>query len=129
MFVEYTIDREDRVVRVTFAGILTFDDIQQYCQKLRRDPQFDESFDEIVNLGRVQDIDLDSSQMVQLADKLDPYSGESRRAFVIKSAEQRNAAIIHGLLRNSSNIRAFPSMLEAERWTLSVSRMDDMDKP
>ena len=118
----YTIDSEARLVSVKFAGMLTFGDIADYAASLRADPRFRPALAEIVDLRLVQSLDLSPREMMDLADKVDPFSFDSRRAFVVYSKAQIHAAQLHRILRkDSKTIRVFYSIDEANEWVRSES--------
>jgi hypothetical protein len=113
----YAIDTARRCVVVSFTATLAFDDIEQYASHLRRDPRFDPGFSEIVDLRGVDNVVLNPKELTRLADRVDPFELRSKRAFVVQSQGQIHAAHIHRILRpNSSNIRVFVSMDEANDW-------------
>jgi hypothetical protein len=116
-FSAYSIDTAKRLVTVRFAETLTFDDIEDYAIALRADRRFDPNFSELVDLRDVEEVVLSARQMLSLADQVDPFTLRSKRAFVVRSQGQINAAHMHCILRpESKNIRVFFSIDEAEQW-------------
>jgi hypothetical protein len=108
---------EKRLVTVKFGNTLTEREIAIYAASLRANPLFDPKFSEIVDLRDVEKLDLHGEQMLKLADKVDPFSFDSKRAFVVGNRTQSHAARMHQILRTSNeNIRIFNSLPEAERW-------------
>jgi hypothetical protein len=60
---------------------------------------------------------LTAEDLMQLADKIDPFDLDSRRAFVAQNNDQIRAARIHQLLRpGNRNMRIFTSLREARQW-------------
>jgi hypothetical protein len=114
--VEYVIDPNKRLVIVKFAKKLTVSDIQRYSNLLRANPSFHQDFAEIVDLREVEDLDLKADEFFKLADEIDPFSVEARRAFVVRNSVQNHAARMHKVLRTQRNIEIFRSLEEAERW-------------
>lgn len=113
----YTIDSAKRLVAVKFRKQLTAREIVAYATALRRDRAFDANFAEIVDLCEVEEIELDAKEALHLADKIDPFSLASKRAFVAQSSTQINSVRLHALLRShDKNIRIFGSIEEARRW-------------
>ena len=113
----YQILPEKRVVIVKFGKVVTEKEIAEYALSLRVDPVFDPEFSEIVDLREVQELDLRSDEMMELADKIDPFSIDAKRAFVVGDSAQAHAARIHQILRVSQDkISIFRSVEEAERW-------------
>ena len=116
-FCAYAIDAAKRIVTVRFAETLTFDDIEDYASALRADRRFDPKFSELVDLREVEEVALNARQLLSLADQVDPFALRSKRAFVVRSQTQIDAAHMHRILRpESNNIRVFFSIAEAEQW-------------
>lgn len=116
-FSAYSIDTANRFVSVRFTKRLTFGDIENYAFALRSDPRFDPIFSELIDLRDVEEVALSAKQLLNLADQVDPFTLRSKRAFVARSQAQINAARMHRILRpESSNIRVFFSIDEAEQW-------------
>jgi MFS superfamily sulfate permease-like transporter len=113
---ELVIDVDKRMVVVRFARRLTFDDIRRYAERLRSNPAFRPKYSEIVDLTEVEEIDLNASEFLRLADEIDPFAPEAKRAFVVRNATQKHAARMHKVLRTQRNIEIFESIEEAERW-------------
>jgi hypothetical protein len=63
----------------------------------------------------MDDIDLQAEEMLKLADRIDPFSGQARRAFVVRTKSQRYLARMHRTL-HPANIQIFESIEEAQRW-------------
>ena len=62
-------------------------------------------------------MDLRGDQMMRLADQVDPFSFDTKRAFVVQNAFQHHEARIYHVLRTcGGNSRIFQSVEEAERW-------------
>jgi len=63
-----------------------------------------------------------------LADKVDPFDPTSKRAFLVQSQDQINAAQIHRMLRpESETIRIFFSLEKAEQWVAGESDLSRLD--
>jgi hypothetical protein len=114
--VEYVIDPGSKLVSVKFGKKLAFDDIGRYAKLLQSNPQFRPGYSEIVDLTEVEELDLDADKFLKLADKVDPFSPEAKRAFVVRTSLQSHAASMHKILRPQRNIEVFQTVEEAERW-------------
>jgi len=114
--VEHLINVERRCVVVKFGRRLTAGDIQKYVTCLVANPSFVPDFSEIVDLSRVEDVDLQANDFLMLADQIDPFAPGAKRAFVAQNSVQNHAARMHKVLRPDANIRIFRSYEEAERW-------------
>ena len=113
----YRIDCEKRLVAVSFGQKLIVQEIEAYAAALIADPAFDPSFSELVDLTRVEEVALGAAQAMELADRIDPFSPESKRAFVSQRPELFHAVRMHQILRSpAENIAIFTSMEAAERW-------------
>lgn len=110
------IDVRKRRVVVRFGKKVTAQEIGLYAERLRTHPAFEPTFSEIVDLTEAEDLDLGSQDFLRLADKVDPFSPEAKRAFVVRTAVQQHAARMHKILRSTRKIEIFRSLEEAERW-------------
>lgn len=113
--VRFTVDIDRHLVIARFARRLTTLDIQTYVQGLRNHPNFNSSFSEIADISAVKELPLEAPDFLQLADAVDPFSLESKRAFVAKTNVQKHAARMHKILRSQRNFGIFQTLEEAER--------------
>lgn len=113
------IDANLRLVIATFAERLTVADIQTYVQDLRNHPRFHSSFSEIADISNVKELPLKAADFLRLADFVDPFSVESKRAFVAQTSSQKHAARMHKILRSQRHFEIFPTLEEARRWITS----------
>jgi hypothetical protein len=113
---EYLVDTQNQRVTVRFGKKLTFGEIKQYALWLQLDPLFQSRYSEIVDLTEVEELDLQADEFLKLADEIDPFSPEAKRAFVVRNSVQNHAARMHKVLRTLRNIEIFHSIEEAERW-------------
>ena len=112
----FVIDTEKQRIVVKFGKKVTARDIAQYADRLRADPLFRPNFSEIVDLTGVEDLDLQADEFLKLADEVDPFSDDAKRAFVVSNPVQHHAARMHMALRGRQNIAIFSSLAEAQRW-------------
>ena len=117
--VRFTVDSKRRLVIARFGDNLTLADIQCYVQNLCTDPSFHPSFSEIADISDVKEIPLEAPDFLKLADQTDPFSLESKRAFVAQSSLQKHAARMHKILRGQRNFEIFQTLQEAENWITS----------
>ena len=111
-----SLDAEKRLVEVKFRGRITADDIARYAKSLLSRAEFNPTFSEIVDLTEATEIDLPASDFLKLADAIDPFWAEAKRAFVATTAVQNHAARLHKILRADRNIEIFESLEEARAW-------------
>jgi hypothetical protein len=109
-------DTRARIVVVKFGKKVSADVIGMYANNLRLNESFEPTFSEIVDLTEVEVFDLKVEDFLKLADKIDPFVPEAKRAFVVRTPVQSHAARLHKILRVERNIEIFGSLLEAERW-------------
>ena len=114
--VRFTVDPKRRLVIARFGERLTIADIQTYVQNLCTHPGFHPSFSEIADISDVKELPLEAPDFLTLADRTDPFSLESRRAFVAQTATQKHAARMHKILRHQRNFEIFQTLEEAEEW-------------
>jgi hypothetical protein len=107
---------DKRRVVVRFGKKLTAKDIEQYTKRLRNDPDFQPEFSEIADISEAEEIDLQADDFLRLADEIDPFSPDAKRAFVVQTSTQSHAARMHKILRSNKNIEIFDSFYEAEEW-------------
>ena len=113
----YQLSPEKRVVAVKFGKLLSVRDVKDYVAALLADPLFEPGLSEMVDLTDVKELELSSEHAMHLADLVDPFSLQSKRAFIAQSKVQVHAARLHQILRNDEqNIRIFPSLAEAQAW-------------
>ena len=114
--VEHVVDIKRHVVTVKFRKKLTVKDIQRYSALLRSNAEFHPNFSEIVDLTDVEEFELQADDFLKIADEVDPFSTESKRAFVAQTSAQNYAARMHKLLRAQRTLEIFRTVKEAERW-------------
>ena len=117
--VRFTIDANQRLVIARFGKRLTATDIQVYVQNLRDHPSFNPSFSEIADISDVKELPLEAPDFLRLADSVDPFSIESKRAFVAKTNVQKHAARMHKILRSQRNFEIFQTLEQAKHWITS----------
>jgi hypothetical protein len=113
---ECVVDAAKRLVVVRFGKKVIARDIERYAAMLRANPSFQPSFSEIADMSDVEELDLQADDFLRLADEIDPFSTEAKRAFVAVNSVQNHAARMHKILRTQRNIEIFASFEEAERW-------------
>lgn len=107
---------QQRLVEITLGNRITLGDLARYARLLQEDPSFEPAFSEIADLRAVEEISLEADDMMKMADEIDPFSPEAKRAFVVRSASQAHAARMHKILRTQRNFEIFRSVDAARRW-------------
>lgn len=113
---EFSIDEERRLVTVKFGGTVTVEEIADYAKRLLVHPKFQPSFSEITDLREAEELDLQAFDFLRLADQVDPFSPDAKRAFVVRTSVQQHAARMHKILRSKRDIEIFESFEAAEEW-------------
>lgn len=113
---DFRIDVERHLVVVKFGAKIGAEEVAGYAAALRSHPSFQPSFSEIVDLRQSEELDLQASDFLRLADKVDPFSEHAKRAFVVRTRVQNHAARMHKALRGHGSIAIFESFEEAEAW-------------
>jgi hypothetical protein len=116
---EYTVDAEKRLVTVKFRRKVTVAEFERYATVLRAHPLFEPDFSEIADMREVEQLELTAEEFIRLADEVDPFSRNAKRAFVAGNAVQNHAARMHKILRTQRNLGIFQSVEDAERWIRS----------
>jgi hypothetical protein len=125
----FDVDSEQKLVVVRFGRSVTAEDIERYAARLRENPAFQPLFSEISDLRDVEKLDLNADEFLRLADKVDPFSQQSKRAFVVRNAVQAHAARMHKILRTQGSFEIFHSLDEAKQWVLSPAPTRSPLKP
>ena len=112
----FHVDAARQLVTVQFGTRVTAEEIGEYVRKLRDHPSFDPTFSEIADLSEAEKIDLQADEFLELADEVDPFSPQAKRAFVARTATQNHAARMHKILRSQRNIEIFRTLEDAEHW-------------
>jgi hypothetical protein len=118
---DFSIDKDRRLVVVKFEGNVTVQEIARYVERLVAHPHFDPSFAEITDLRSVQHFDLQANDFLTLADQIDPFLFTAKRAFVVKTSLQNQAARMHKFLRPQRSIEIFETVAQAEEWLVNES--------
>jgi len=99
-----------------FRGKVTAAVVGEYVQRLLSHPSFEPTFSEIADLSEAEEVELMADDFLKLADEIDPFSVDAKRAFVARTSTQNHAARMHKILRTRRNIEIFKSFEDAERW-------------
>jgi len=116
--VRYSIDKQRRLILTTAEGSVMFDDIRGHQDRLLADPDFDASFDQLIDTTAVTKFDISANEARILAER-PIVSPASRRAFVatepyIFGIARMMEAYHEGL--KCADIQVFYSRAEALKW-------------
>jgi hypothetical protein len=119
----YEIDKQRRLVITTVSDRLTLADALSHQDKLLKDPDFDSSFSQLMDLTRASGSDLEASDIRKMAQRK-IFSPGSRRAIVASSNLVYGFGRMFEILRENAGengIRVFRDIDEAVDWLLSKS--------
>lgn len=113
---QYRIDVGRRLVLTTFTGILTLEEMTEHIAQLRRDPDFQAVFSELVDLTKASEVQLGYSDFQHLAG-LDPFSANANRAFVVpREGVILGVTRMFQIVRDNPKIQIFHTMQDAADW-------------
>jgi len=107
---------EQKLVVLTLGTRITVNDLVEYARLLREDPSFHPGFSEIADIRAAEDVALGADDMMKMADEIDPFAHDAKRAFVVRTASQAHAARMHKILRIERNFQIFRSLEAARQW-------------
>lgn len=115
----YVIDKHHRLVITRACGVLTFQDCVRHQDRLLKDPDFDPTYNQLLDFFEVTSIQLDELAIRFLMIR-HVFSGQSRRA-VTGSGMQfeefaKQAIELRKEYLGAENARMFSDREEALRW-------------
>jgi hypothetical protein len=120
----YFIDKRRRLILTTMEGIVTFDDVRGHQDRLLADPDFDASFDQLIDTTAATKVDISGAESRILAERR-ILSPQSRRAFVASKTHifglgrmmEIYRKVSHNALEHPyADVEVFYSMADAWRW-------------
>jgi hypothetical protein len=124
MKVRYSIDKQGRLIVTTAEGSVMFDDIRGHQDRLLADPDFDASFDQLIDTTPATKFEISADEAKILAQRR-IVSPESRRAFVATVPHiyglGRMMEVYHEDLEYA-DVHVFYSMDEALKWLDRIRR-------
>ena len=116
MSVKYSIDKSQHLIVTVAEGVVQFEDVRDHQNRLLADPDFDATFDQLIDVTPNTRLELSADQARILASRA-VVSPDSRRAFV--AAEPyifglgRMMEVYHEGL---AQVHVFDSLDEALNW-------------
>jgi hypothetical protein len=118
MNVRYSIDKQRRLILTTLEGSVTFEEARDHQDRLLADPNFDASFDQLIDAMAVKEFDISPAEARILAQRR-IFAPESHRAIVAVKPHiyglARMAEVYHEALE-FSEVEVFYTMDEALKW-------------
>jgi len=116
----FEIEKHHRLVITSASGVVTMAEALAHNQNLRKHPDFDPSFSQLIDLSDVTKIELNREDILTLAQ--DPIlSDNSRRAILATGDLTFGLARMFEMFRESKGketIRVFRNRDEARAWAL-----------
>ena len=116
MSLEYSIDKSQRLVVSVVEGVVGFDDIRGHQNRLLADPDFDPTFDQLIDGTRATRFELSADQARTVAGR-PIFSRDSLRALVATQPHVfglgRMVEVYH---EDLGQFHVFYSMEEAVTW-------------
>ena len=82
MKLQSVIDKQRQLIRTFAEGRVTFDDVKEHQDRLLADPDFDASFDQLIDTTTVSKFEISADEARVLATRRIFFPLDSRRAFV-----------------------------------------------
>jgi hypothetical protein len=117
----YKIDKERKLVMSTASGVVTLADGLAHQDKLSKEPDFDPSFSQLVDLTHVTRLEFSSADVRRLAQK-SSFLVDSRRAVLVNSDFVFGLSRMYEVFRDISGekgILVFRNLEEALDWVLA----------
>jgi len=113
----YWIDPSRRLVVSRASGVFTPDDVLAARRDVGRDPAFDPTYDQIIDLADAGDVQFDYNAMLAVASSSLSHAA-IRRAIVARTAEQHSLACIFQVASEQigQRIEIFTTFDEALEW-------------
>ncbi len=118
MNASYVIDRESRIIFVSWSGIVTRDESIAAVKELIADPVFSPFYDRIYDVREVTEVKLNKANLLEFA-LVDPIYPSERRAVVASSPSIFGMGRMFGLLtgkEEQGNYRVFSEYQPALDW-------------
>ena len=119
MSFSYVVYKERRLVVSVGSGLVTWEEIRARQDETKTDPNFDPTFNQIVDLRSATGIQMSGDQARMLASR-QVFSSDSRRAFVATNPSifgmGRMWEIYSEFSKRPSQIRVFADLASALKW-------------
>jgi hypothetical protein len=114
----HAIDIPNRLVRVHVNGTLTDQDLLDGDSTLRRDPEFDPAYDQLLDLSEANGSEITANGVRALASRPPLFSPSARRAIVVRSDLGFGMSRMFELAREgkSGEVRVFRDLEAARAW-------------
>ena len=114
MVATYSVNPVARLVSTSISAPLTLGDLIALSDTLRKDPLFDPTFDELLEVSPGSAVGLRYADL-EAATSIDPFSKRSRRALVVHADVDYGVARMYEVL-HGGDIQVFRSLEEARQF-------------
>ena len=115
----YVIDKQRRLVVTTGTGVVTFEECKQHQDLLIADPEFDPTYNQLMDFSLATRVKLDESNVGFLVVR-HVFTRPSRRALVSTDAQlidlMRKAAELRKQFFGDEDVQFFSNREDALRW-------------
>ena len=119
MPLNYVIDKQRRLVTSTASGAVTYSELISHQNALKNDPDFDPTFDQLVDGTRVTKLEL-TTDNVRATARQRLFAAGSRQAFATSSEFAFGMARMFELYRDSAGtgrlVKVFNGLEAAQEW-------------
>jgi hypothetical protein len=119
MPLSYAIDKQHKLVTSTASGVVTYSDITSHQSRLKNDPDFDPTFDQLVDGTAVTHIELTTDNVRAIA-RQRLFAAGARQAIATGSEFAYGMARMFELYRDSAGtgrlVRVFNGREAAQEW-------------
>ncbi len=117
MSADYRIDAERRVIFSSASGVLTDADLHEHQARLRADPSFDRSFNQLWDFTQVIQLEVSSEALRRLS-SFRSYEASARRAIVAGDDFGFGMGRMFQMLHDEApeELQVFRSIDDARRW-------------
>lgn len=122
----YEIDKERRLVTSTAAGAFTLAEVWAHQQEIAKDPDFDPSFAQLLDVTQVSELELSSDEIARAAGR-SVFAINTRLAILVSSNFVYGLARmfqILGEMHGNKKIHVFRERDEALAWVLAGDAAD-----
>ena len=122
----YEIDKERRLITSTASGVITLREVWAHQEKLGKDPDFDASFAQLLDVTQVTKLEIGSEDVRRIAES-DSFSPNPRLAIVATSSLVFGMARMFQIFREmkgEEKTRVFRDRDEALAWVLGRDGAD-----
>ncbi len=115
MSVRYEIDKEHRLILTVGEASVTASEIKSHQERLLRDPDFDASFNQLIDVTTATGLDMSTDEAREVAVR-PIVSPMSRRAFVASRPPIYGLGRLMEMYHEHAEVQVFYDRDEALRW-------------